>query len=1426
MPPIKTLKVNGTFFKSGGMQSQSSIGSSEDSTNVNKFPSPIQNPNENVDLGNVNKVLFSGRTSKKPSIPLAKDQDSSNANKKNDENASVFEATEFEKLTNISVRRPEIISLMPFQPLYSDSFPEKTESGKLFDIFVQSMKRLDDNATELAANSLYSMVESNNKIYYREISEIRRSLQSFYKAYRALERSNNYLNITGKKYDFDMLSYISRNLNDDLIDKEAISKYAQAFSSKTNIKKVLEFLNEDITSASQYSSTKSWIVLLAECYSLVYSHSSNLHIKNAENIVASPTFQLVTSAPHQNFARKVDLSYFSNASLTTDSLNNLGNYSVENSEEQKKLQTLLEQVAAATNTSVDELAGDVIATTANGVRVETAHNQVKDMLNLLEEKISDLGEARPKKVSLIFHLLAKELRHSKLYDENKLGNFANGLRVIANEPFSKKVARSIFGMIDTPIYDVFTTNIEERDRDSLLGLSYFPKEVEPGSTGKVNNNEKVVTFEKVKKGNFKQGFEVGGEYFFDPELLIQFSGVGRAETIKSGANNSARNNSQLSGPITSANMSVKIRSRIESLHSRIKRCDEDFFKFMTEMGGLPQKDDSFFDKDKPSIISNDPVKFFDNVWSEIQSELKVSAGPPKNFLNAALGAYAMLSACGSNEKRTKEIMIRMFLMVMAEVNSLGINDYSNLNNHLTRGFNSSFFNNTGAEVDQVQEIFDVIKGFLSIHEFSPDDSDAAQSTGGEGEFGKYEEAAAKFYSDKGYDTGYEEGGGADHANESKDLYPADILASIQQDKNVWISQYVTTGELGLAIRRNPLFIKIVKILRDAKAAFNSYAVGGADGRTRFSEVDTSVLLFMLFYVICRMFYRGSGIQLFYAQRNGFLGKTYPDGKSIVVGGYASPDDEIDDNQYDEEDETMVSQFKSLGVVSSDESSGLFELTIAYKFNSKNEKELKNDIKKNISKEMELLTAGLMTISNTLSTLEKGISEVKNLFSQLNAKDYLRIINYLGDPNKLTFLLKEPQLTLMMSNVEDVYQSFQDFSEEATVVEGNKNILFNRYYDRLSHSDKMIRMLDSLFSSSEFRLSKGYNKKIISVGMGQDLLKSLISNETTGKQNDIFKLSIYKIDLLNNDIIYKPKSYIFEASRYPVRVYKDIEKDNDSLTGIPTRNYTMFSQENAEVETKYWEDMSNIFDDTYSFLNNAEKEEILINHATSFLLENYIKIMTGLVLNESIFNLTSEEAETLLAEYENGTNAREVKSLLDQQTKQKASANLLSSAGKPKLDSKVIKEINKETMQAVVEVATKLNLTPVAATLKFLIQPKKFDRVFHIIFDPEFIVDQEKTKQTLNGRNKLQQMIDSGNLVEKRKVGLETEYVDVDKYVDDTTMESFFVVAETYSPKLKVTSDLLNKLPNSFLKATGTSPLAKFGGNSSKRPFKVGGYFDK
>jgi hypothetical protein len=122
-------------------------------------------------------------------------------------------------------------------------------------------------------------------------------------------------------------------------------------------------------------------------------------------------------------------------------------------------------------------------------------------------------------------------------------------------------------------------------------------------------------------------------------------------------------------------------------------------------------------------------------------------------------------------------------------------------------------------------------------------------------------------------------------------------------------------------------------------------------------------------------------------------------------------------------------------------------------------------------------------------------------------------------------------------------------------------------------------------------------------------------------------------MINNDIVYKPKRYLFELSRFPVRndsVYRRISPRatfSEIANAIPTRDYQE-SSEDGNTAMMYWNservgslNTENAMDsESYSFMNSTQKAEVIRNHLLSYLLEVYVKLMTGMNLGEYTFNL--------------------------------------------------------------------------------------------------------------------------------------------------------------------------------------------------------------
>jgi hypothetical protein len=430
----------------------------------------------------------------------------------------------------------------------------------------------------------------------------------------------------------------------------------------------------------------------------------------------------------------------------------------------------------------------------------------------------------------------------------------------------------------------------------------------------------------------------------------------------------------------------------------------------------------------------------------------------------------------------------------------------------------------------------------------------------------------------------------------------------------------------------------------------------------------------------------------------------------------------------------------------------------------------------ISNEMIKMLNLTFSILSTIQTLNKNITSALNeleTFDQTIPNYLLRYLN--NDEKKLSILFKEPQLMLLLSTVEDVYQSYANFSTE----NADKSRLFIKKEETLPHSTKIVELLRNYFSDAEFCFNKGYNKQIISVGIPHGLLKNLneilkIKNSKNVKHDDIFRILVYKMDLLNPFIIYKPKKFIFEASRFVDRVYSDIANVNKNIAvykTIPTRNYSLYADPNLIKEGNPYlgTDLSNAFGDEYSFLTTDEKKQILENHTISFLLENYLRLFSGLNLNELTFNLSSPQEISAIYNSLIDINIEKTKTLASQ---------------KATKENRVAAYRKTNAAGAGLEKAAAIAIPDPDPYISKLLQPKRFDRVFNIIFDPEFEVDYNAITLNLatdpsNVKSSVDGILGDPTRFKQNEV-TKTKYNDIDKGPQDIAMNTYFVSIETHA----------------------------------------------
>jgi hypothetical protein len=195
-----------------------------------------------------------------------------------------------------------------------------------------------------------------------------------------------------------------------------------------------------------------------------------------------------------------------------------------------------------------------------------------------------------------------------------------------------------------------------------------------------------------------------------------------------------------------------------------------------------------------------------------------------------------------------------------------------------------------------------------------------------------------------------------------------------------------------------------------------------------------------------------------------------------------------------------------------------------------------------------------------------------------------------------------------------------------------------------------------------------------------------------------------IDMLRPSLIHKPQEFLFDISKYPIRTLnyytdkslgtiiknnKEHQAINSTIKFLPFFNFESFEKKYDIQAENFEEDLAeNNGSGRYSFLGD-NKKSLIDNHISSFMMEEYLRFTSGNSFDEQVYcNYSPLSVNNYIG--------------LDPS---------LTSPGE-------VEYFKKNTF-----------LSDINSFKASLILPKKFDRVFHIIFDPDdFEIDVEKTKE--------------------------------------------------------------------------------------------------
>jgi hypothetical protein len=379
------------------------------------------------------------------------------------------------------------------------------------------------------------------------------------------------------------------------------------------------------------------------------------------------------------------------------------------------------------------------------------------------------------------------------------------------------------------------------------------------------------------------------------------------------------------------------------------------------------------------------------------------------------------------------------------------------------------------------------------------------------------------------------------------------------------------------------------------------------------------------------------------------------------------------------------------------------------------------------------------------------------------------------------------------------------------------------FDDFLIPSQMKQVLYEYFSSEKFSVNRGFNSRILSVGIPQGFagfLKEKVALENVSKKTfsekeaDIVKVNVYKVDVRYQNLVFKPQSFLFEMSRFVSKDYssylpvKEGASEQEIAELLPIRDYSLISDVQLPAVT-YGKDSSLFRSAEYDFLTSDQKNSILVNHVRSHMLELYIKLLSGFSVNELDF-LVDETSSKV-----SSMSPIIINKLIDTNTAKQVvlpkaigvqSVSIASKAVIPTTKVYTVERTedwkrvvlplpkvvqNYESQNNVIVAASKTR-TLYSDTLdesRRIMKPKVFDRIFNIFVDPDdFEIDQIETNRTESGRDMLDSLFSSGKVISvlDQTILRSTELtpmarmklIDKNPKENDAVFEKYFITLET------------------------------------------------
>ncbi len=413
---------------------------------------------------------------------------------------------------------------------------------------------------------------------------------------------------------------------------------------------------------------------------------------------------------------------------------------------------------------------------------------------------------------------------------------------------------------------------------------------------------------------------------------------------------------------------------------------------------------------------------------------------------------------------------------------------------------------------------------------------------------------------------------------------------------------------------------------------------------------------------------------------------------------------------------------------------------------------------------------ILNILHIFETINRKLTSIKEMaISSFSLVSLTSFLSSTGLTLTDLALIKNPSQIRTSSWIYDRYDD--KLSDTSLFDSGDVGLGFLAT-DRISQVE--INAMNSMLAQPNFSYGSLADQfvKIVSVGLPAGFSKNIsdrISKQSisdtnfNNKQFDVISINVYKRDARYDDLVFKPQKFIFDLSLFPTKnflpsIFDGLNQNYSTiLRTCKFKDYEILTnKKNADLA-------SLTLDEKYNFLSLTQRSDLVENHFKSQMFDLYTRLLMGIRIDEETFSNIDYSKINVQDDI--------ISSLI---------INYLKTARKKKIPTQSLSQlllnpiVDQETKDIIRLLSYGNIMFQADFVKKRILEPKLFDRVFHIPVDiRNFEIDVETTISTEAGKQMYKKNQVQNQIITKDKKIFLTKN---DR--NEASFEDIFVVVES------------------------------------------------